>query len=392
MAHVLQALIGPTASGKESAAVDLAERAGWEILSLDSMKVYRGMDLGTAKAPAGYRERVPHHLLDLVSPACPFSTRAYLDAAKTAERDVRARGAVPLYSGGTPLYLKALLFGLFEGPSADPDIRARLRARSGEELHTRLTEADPVTAARVHPNDVRRLVRALEVHEITGIPVSELRREWRADTPGRPAKLVGIRRDRSDLYARIDLRVDRMIEAGLVPEIRELLAAPEGLGPIARQALGYKEIADWIEGAVESREEAVRLVRRRTRLFARRQLTWFKHFDVEWLDAAPDATPEEIADRAATAFGFCSSPSVPLTPPPPSNPGPCPRAAREEWSTRDTGKVSGSTPTPFQAGRWTCCDCAPRTAPRAGRGRRPRSRCGAASGSGTGPRRGTSRS
>jgi tRNA dimethylallyltransferase len=206
---------------------------------------------------------------------------------------------VPLFSGGTALYLKALLFGLFEGPDADPDVRARLRATPPEELHRRLAEVDPASAAKIHQNDVRRLVRALEIHEITGRPPSELRRQWEAERPVRPVAIAGIRRDRADLYRRIDARVDRMIEGGLVDEVRGLLDRPGGLGPIPRQALGYKEIADHIEGTTPTLQEAVEILKRRTRTFARRQLTWFKHFAVRWVDAAPAEDPASIAARVA---------------------------------------------------------------------------------------------
>jgi tRNA dimethylallyltransferase len=262
------------------------------------MKVYRGMDIGTAKASPAARARVPHHLVDIADPRESFSTGQWLAAALAAIDDVRARNRVPLLSGGTALYLKACLFGLFEGPPADPELRRKLKAHPGHELHARLTAVDPDTAEKVHPNDIRRLVRALEVFEITGRPISEHRREWERDTPLRPIRIVGLRRDREDLYARINRRVDRMIEAGLEAEVRLLLAA-DALGPIARQALGYREMADWIEGSTESLEEAVDLLKRRTRHFARHQITWFKRFDVDWVDVAPKDTAEDVANVVA---------------------------------------------------------------------------------------------
>jgi len=297
-ANLLHALVAPTASGKESTALAVAAAAPVEILSLDSMKVYRGMSVGTAKASEEARARVPHHLVDIADPREPFSTREWLDAALAAVEEVRARGRLPLLSGGTALYLKALLYGLFEGPAADPTVRRRLRERAGEDLHRALERVDPKTAAKVHPNDVRRLIRALEVHEITGRPISEHRREWERESPLREVRIVGLRRDRADLYERIHDRVDRMIQAGLVDEVRGLLER-NALGDIARQALGYKEIADYLEGAIETLEEAVELVRRRTRLFARRQLTWFKHFEIDWVDVAPGDTVEKIAPEVA---------------------------------------------------------------------------------------------
>jgi tRNA dimethylallyltransferase len=298
------ALIGPTASGKESTALLVAERHGFEILSLDSMKLYRGMNLGTAKASPEARRLVPHHLVDLADPDSAFSTRDWLDAAALALEVIAQRGRRPLFSGGTALYLKALLYGIFDGPSAQPETRARLKALDPADLHQRLTEVDPVTAARVHPNDIRRVVRALEVFEVTGQPVSRLRRQWSGDDPVRPCRIAGIRRDRADLYRRIDIRVDRMMDAGLEDEVKTLLAAPPGLGPVARQALGYKEIADYLEGTIPTLDEAVILLKRRTRLFARRQLTWFKHFDVAWVDAGRRESAESIADGVSRALGL----------------------------------------------------------------------------------------
>ncbi|MEN8151033.1 MAG: tRNA (adenosine(37)-N6)-dimethylallyltransferase MiaA, partial [Planctomycetota bacterium] len=171
MSELLHALVAPTASGKESTALAVASLAPVEILSLDSMKVYRGMDVGTAKAPAEARARIPHHLVDIADPRGAFSTGEWLDAALAAVDDVRSRGRVPLLSGGTALYLKACIHGLFSGPAADPGIRRRLKERSGTELHARLQEVDPATAEKVHPNDIRRLVRALEVFTITGRPI-----------------------------------------------------------------------------------------------------------------------------------------------------------------------------------------------------------------------------
>ena len=295
----LYALVGPTASGKERTSLALAVEHGFEILSLDSMKVFRGMDVGTAKASADARRRIPHHLIDLADPADPFSTRDWLDAAESALTEVLSRRRRPLFSGGTPLYLKALLYGLFEGPAAQPGIRARLKATPQAELHERLARIDPASAARIHVNDLRRLVRALEIHEITGQPPSALRRQWEASAPARPCRVAGIRRHRADLYARINARVDRMLECGLVAEVEALLSASDGIGPVARQALGYKEVADYLEGAISSIEEAADLIKRHTRHFARRQIGWFKRFDVAWVDAPPEAPPELIAAKAA---------------------------------------------------------------------------------------------
>ncbi|MCU0727528.1 MAG: tRNA (adenosine(37)-N6)-dimethylallyltransferase MiaA [Planctomycetes bacterium] len=297
MADPIHALIGPTASGKESFALAVAPLLGAEILSLDSMKVYREMDIGTAKASNAARAAVPHHLLDLADPADDFTTRRWLSAAEQALSLVRARSRLPLFVGGTALYLKALLHGLFEGPAAQPSIRARLHAMPVEERFALLARIDPLSAARLHPNDARRVVRALEIFEVTGNPASSLRREWESATPPARAVLLGIRRPRPELYARIDQRVARMVGAGLVEEVRALLARPGGVGSTARQALGYKEVADFLEGRSPSLEEALRVLRTRTRNFARRQLTWFKRFPIRWIDVGADETPVRVAPR-----------------------------------------------------------------------------------------------
>lgn len=298
----LFALVGPTASGKESVALALGARYDAEILSLDSMKVYRGMDIGTAKAGAEKRRLAPHHLLDLVEPTERFSTKRWLEAASAAVLDTCSRGRAPLFSGGTALYLKALLYGLFDGPDAHPELRARLAAEPPEELHRRLEAVDPATAAKVHVNDIRRVIRALEVFELTGRPASELREQWAASEPRRRIRIAGIARSRQDLYRRIDLRIDRMLADGLVQEVRGLLET--GLGPVASQALGYKEIADFLEGRLPSLDEAVVVLKRRTRAFARRQTTWFKHFPIEWVPVAPDDPVERVAEEVAPLFGW----------------------------------------------------------------------------------------
>jgi tRNA dimethylallyltransferase len=303
MADPIHALIGPTASGKESFALAVAPLVGAEILSLDSMKVYREMDIGTAKASSAARAAVPHHLLDLADPADDFTTRRWLSAAGQARSLVRARGRLPLFVGGTALYLKALLHGLFEGPAAHPSIRARLHAMPVEERFALLARVDPPSAARLHPNDARRVVRALEIFEVTGTPASSLRREWEHGSPPAHADLLGIRRPRAELYARIDRRVDRMVGAGLVEEVRGLLTRSGGFGATARQALGYKEIADFLEGRTPSLEETLRILKTRTRNFARRQLTWFKRFPIRWIDVGPDETASRVAPRIAAQFG-----------------------------------------------------------------------------------------
>lgn len=295
-------ITGPTASGKERTALGVAERLGGEIISLDSMKVYRGMDIGTAKATAECRRKVPHHLLDVADPRETFSAARWARLAEAALGDIAARGRVPIISGGTILYLKALLYGLFDGPSADPAIRDRLASEADRDgpaaLHRRLAEVDPAAAERIHPNDLRRVVRALEVHELTGRPISALQRQFNAMRPHLAPRIVALRRTRDDLRRRIDLRVQRMIDAGLETEVRRLLDAEHGLSREAAQAVGYREMIAMLEGRV-SPADLVALIQKNTAVFARRQMTHLRSLEGrQWIDVAPHESPEQTAERA----------------------------------------------------------------------------------------------
>jgi tRNA dimethylallyltransferase len=309
MASAIPILIitGQTASGKERLAVAVAASQGGEIVSADSMKVYRGMDIGTAKASADERRAVPHHLLDVADPQETFSTAFWLRLADEAIADIHARGRVPIVSGGTPLYLKALLEGLFEGPAATPAVRERLVAEAEVQgtpaLHARLAEVDAAAAARIHPNDLRRIVRALEVWELTGSPISELQKQWGHRRPRYRPLVAAIRRGREDLTRRIQERVRRMAGAGLVEEVRRLAARPGGLARGPRQALGYAEALDYLDGRM-AWEETVAAIVAHTRQFARRQMTWLSRFEgVAWLDAAPDTSVETLADQVVELWG-----------------------------------------------------------------------------------------
>ena len=309
MASAIPILIitGQTASGKERLAVAVAASQGGEIVSADSMKVYCGMDIGTAKASADERRAVPHHLLGVADPQETFSTALWLRLADAAIADIHARGRVPIVSGGTPLYLKALLEGLFEGPAATPAVRERLVAEAEVQgtpaLHARLAEVDAAAAARIHPNDLRRIVRALEVWELTGSPISDLQKQWGRRRPRYRPLVAAIRRGREDLTRRIQERVRRMAEAGLVEEVRRLAARPGGLARGPRQALGYAEVLDYLDGRM-AWEETVAVIVAHTRQFARRQMTWLSRFEgVAWLDAAPDTSVETLADQVVELWG-----------------------------------------------------------------------------------------
>jgi tRNA dimethylallyltransferase len=293
-----QALIltGPTGSGKSRLALDLAERLDAEIVSMDSMALYRRMDIGTAKPTAEDRRRVPHHLLDVLEPWESASVAWWLERAAECCRDISRRGKRPLFVGGTPLYLKALLYGLFEGPPAAEAIRRRLSeeaaAIGGAALHARLAAVDPVSAARLHPNDVRRIIRALEIWELTGRPISAWQTQWPESAHGRRPeagttslslltpdlrpRCLCLDVPRPQLYARINARVEQMIAEGLVDEARALRQLERPLSREAAQALGYKEIFAYLDGQADW-AETIQTIQRRSRRFAKRQLTWFRH-------------------------------------------------------------------------------------------------------------------
>lgn len=275
-------LTGPTGAGKTRSAIDLARRLGAEIVSMDSMALYRGMDIGTAKPTIDERAEVPHHLIDVLDPWQSASVGWWLDAARQACEDITRRGRTPLFAGGTPLYLKALIFGLFDAPPADETIRKRLQAEAdrsgGAALHRRLADVDPRAAERIHVNDLRRVVRALEVFELTGRPISEQQVEW--STPpvetGAESPIRWIDWPREELYARIDRRVDAMFAGGLVDEVRRLSSLPRPLSREAKQALGYRETLDHLAGRT-TLDETIAAVKTHSRQFAKRQLTWFRH-------------------------------------------------------------------------------------------------------------------
>ena len=287
--RVLAALVGPTAVGKTALAMDLAERFRGEIVSCDSMQVYRGFDIGTDKPSAADLRRVPHHLIDILDGREQFTAADFAIRAAEAIADISARGCFPLVVGGTGLYLRALLDGLFPGPARDPALRAALDAEASrgglDPLWQRLNAIDPTYAAKVGRRDRIRIIRALEVQATTGIPLSEHFRRTSGFVPGyRPIK-IGLRLDRAELRRRIDARVERMFERGLVDEVRSLLAAglTEDAPPF--RALGYRHAVRVLRGEIGV-EEAKDATRTETRQYAKRQLTWFRAMDgVRWFEA-----------------------------------------------------------------------------------------------------------
>ena len=298
-------LTGPTASGKSAVGVTLAHRIGAEIVSLDSIALYRGMDIGTAKPTVENRRDVPHHLIDVLDPHEEFSLAQYIEAAGRVAAEIAGRGRRVLFVGGTPLYLKGLLRGVFKGPPADWELRRRLAdeaRRNGDAwLHERLAAIDPVAAARLHPNDTRRLIRAIEVFEKLGRPISELQRQFEIARPADECRVFVLDWPREELCARINGRVEQMFSAGLVEEVRQLLAGPRSLGRTARQAVGYREVIEHLEGR-HTLTETVELVQRHTRQLAKRQCTWIRSLtECRFVAASGQLNEAEIADLIARA-------------------------------------------------------------------------------------------
>jgi tRNA dimethylallyltransferase len=294
-------LTGPTAVGKTAVGLALAEKIDAEIVSMDSMAIYRGLDIGTAKPTADQRKRVPHHLIDTLAPHEDFSLAQYLDRAQTIAEEVRSRGRQVLFVGGTPLYLKGLLRGIFAGPPADWEFRRFLLRRSELNepgwLHDRLRTVDPTTAGRLHANDIRRIIRALEVFEKTGHPISELQQQFERGLSAEVCRVFVIDRPKAELHLRIDRRVEAMFADGLVDEVRRLLADPLGLSKTARQAVGYAEVIDF-HGAKQDLAATVELVKTHTRQLAKRQATWFRSLsECRFVKLPSDAIPETVAEQ-----------------------------------------------------------------------------------------------
>jgi tRNA dimethylallyltransferase len=299
VAAPLVAIVGPTASGKSALALQLARERAGEIVSCDSLQVYRGLDVGSAKATRAEQAEVPHHMLDVVGPGEGFSAADYARLARAALDSVRARGRLPIVAGGTGLYLRALVDGLFEGPSRDEALRRRLERladRYGDaRLHRRLAHVDPASAAKVNPRDRVRVVRALEVFHATGCPISERQREGASPLRGYDTLLVGLDPGRAALRTAIEARTREMLARGLIEEVRGLLAG--GLDPLARplQAIGYRQALSVLRGEMPLREAEAAIVTATLR-FAKRQMTWFRHqADVRWFGHASEAREAILA-------------------------------------------------------------------------------------------------
>jgi tRNA dimethylallyltransferase len=307
-------LAGPTAVGKSGIALLLAERLNGEIVSVDSMQVYRGLDIGTAKPSAEERARVPHHLIDVVDVTGPFDAAKFAELAHQAVTEIRSRNRLPILCGGTGLYFKAFLDGLGEAPPADEQLRAALRATPPAELLRELAESDPATFEKIDRLNLRRVIRAVEVIRLTGRPFSAQKARWSrtpcgssgalgspgspgaSPDPGRPfLPSFGLSRSQSDLVNHINERVDGMFRDGLVAETEQLLKRGLADNKTAMQALGYRQVAEHLRGG-RSLTETIELVKIRTRQFAKRQMTWFKRqLSLEWFELKPEDSPDIVA-------------------------------------------------------------------------------------------------
>ena len=301
MKSPLICIVGPTAVGKTEIAIQLAQHLDAEIVSLDSRQIYRGMDIGTAKPTPDQRGAVPHYLIDCVDVDQPFSVAEYQRLGDTAIEEIRERNKRAMAVGGAGLYFRGLIDGLFDGPGADMEIRTKLQREAEEHgnvaLHERLRRCDPETANRVHPNNRVKVIRALEVYELTGKPISALQGQWKRNKPRYPFRAFGLNMPREVLYRRIEERVDQMVEAGLIEEVEWLLDQGYSRNCVAMQSFGYKELIDHLDGK-RTLNEAITLLKQNTRRFAKRQLTWFRNDPrIEWIDISEFPSMEGIVDN-----------------------------------------------------------------------------------------------
>jgi len=295
-------LAGPTAIGKSDIALRLAEQLGGEIISADSMQVYRGLDIGTAKPSPAERGRVPHHLLDICELHETFDAAQFIRRAQAAVTEIQARGRRPVFCGGTGLYFKAFLSGLGEAPATNPDLRTELEAMPFETLLHELRDRDPAAYEQIDKQNPRRVIRAVEVIRLTGKPFSAQRAEWKSapELPA-PKNFFCLSRPAADLHARINDRVDAMFRRGLVAETEQLLRRGLAENKNAMQAIGYRQVVEHLNGE-RSLPETIEFVKLRTRQFAKRQLTWFhRHAQAQWLELPPDGSLETTVETIAEA-------------------------------------------------------------------------------------------
>jgi len=317
--HRFPIIIGPTAGGKSALALDIAAALAdsgthCEIVTADAYQIYTGLDIGTAKPTKAEQALLPHHLLDIIDPAnpAPFTVHDWLTAATRTISDIQKRGNVPIVVGGTHLYIKALLDGLFEAPPPDEALRASLRSRTLADLRQELEKSDPLAASRIHPNDERRTIRALEVLHQTGTSISQQQTQWATPTAHTDRVLIGLVWEIEDINRRINARVRGMMDQGLLAEVRQLHSSGR-LGSQAREALGYKQIIDHLEGRC-SLEDAVERIKIETRRFGKNQRTWLKRLRLTphslWIPMPEEAsnTPDNTRPSVVSALRAMQTP------------------------------------------------------------------------------------
>jgi tRNA dimethylallyltransferase len=300
MKHNKILITGVTASGKSSLAFELAKILNGEIISVDSMKVYKRMDIGTAKSPAEKRKQIPYHLIDVVEPSEPFSVAAFIDLTQKSVDQIHSQNKNVIAVGGTALYIKALLYGLFEGPGTDPDIREKLKNTAQtiglDALYLQLKKIDPVAAERIHPNDSKRIIRALEVYQLTNKTISSFQTQFESK-PDTTWTVIGLKRIKEDESHRVNQRVKKMVDLGLLDEVKNLLTETKPLSPQAACAIGYAEIIEHLKGNM-TLEQAVEKIKINTRRFAKHQRTWFKRFaTINWIHLENDDTPQTVLQK-----------------------------------------------------------------------------------------------
>ncbi len=302
MKESLLVIVGPTATGKTSLAIEVAKKIPAEIISGDSMQVYRCMDIGTAKASKEEQEGIPHHLIDSLSPDQDFSVSIFQEKVTKLISDINARNKLPILVGGTGLYVRSIIDHYnFSESSTDWDLRERLQLEAAEKgkefLHDRLAEVDSAGADRIHPNDTRRVIRALEVYHHTGLPISETQNRDEYSESKYSMLMYGLTMEREKLYDGINKRVDKMINDGLLNEVKNLLAKGFNSRMTSMQAIGYKEVIGYLEGKY-TLEEAIEAIKQNTRRFAKRQLTWFRRDKrIEWLHVENKQTIVDLAEQ-----------------------------------------------------------------------------------------------
>jgi tRNA dimethylallyltransferase len=296
----MRIILGPTASGKESTAVLLAEKLDADIVSVDSMKIYNGMDIGTATPSADTLKMIKHWAVNIVEPYESFSIAQYLNYTDDVMKELSGIGRNFIFSGGTALYHKILTEGMFSGPGENKELREKLnneiKENGAESVHVRLKELDPAAAEKIHPNDTKRLIRALEVIEETGVPISAHQIQFGKKRTDRIISMVGLMWDREKLYERINKRVDIMLDKGLQAEAEAIFNSGKKPGKQAAAAVGYAEFFKYFAGQI-SFDEAVELIKRNSRHLAKSQMTWYRKFDCTWIDVDENTTPEELADK-----------------------------------------------------------------------------------------------